>query len=353
MALPLVELVENAHRAAQARLGIVAALLASSAFPSSTSGKTVATDDWSTLAAEQVLELRQLSAQLMQSYYQFARWIETGYSLGAPLDGEGVRTGEDLRESFLARVRAANDLQDSSTELGRDLASALRGNKDHPLHRLAVDTSDLEGAALPDREVRADAFNFPRIENGNAARAAIKKMLQNAAQPDVRLARSLAGATTPEEILSATQDALRAAGDVGGGKADGLVMRAGRGLADYVHQRDKRIQMYARGTGSNPCAFCAMLASRGFIYWSAASATKTYRDGGLNSYHDNCHCFPIVRWVRTSELPAANQYFQDNWESVTEDYRGKEKLNAWRRWLNQKRRESRSGDRTNQNGVSQ
>ena len=353
MALPLIELVENAHRAAQARLGIAAALLASSSFPSSTSGKAVPTGDWSTLASEQVLELRELSAQLMQSYYQFARWIETGYSLGAPLDGEGVRTGDDLRESFLARVRAANDLQDSSTELGRDLAAALRGNKNHPLNRLVVGTDELESASLPDREVRADAFNFPRIENGNAARAAIRKMLQNAAQPDVRLARSLSGATTPEEILKATQDALRASGDAGGGKADGLVMRAGRSLADYVHQRDKRIQMYARGTGSNPCAFCAMLASRGFIYWSATSATKTYRDGGLNSYHDNCHCFPIVRWVRTSELPAANKYFKDNWSAVTEDYDGKEKLKAWRRWLNQKRRDARSGDRTNQNGVSQ
>lgn len=44
-------------------------------------------------------------------------------------------------------------------------------------------------------------------------------------------------------------------------------------------------KMFARvPNGRHTCAFCFMLASRGFVYWTRASA------GEFNHYHSNCRC---------------------------------------------------------------
>ena len=47
---------------------------------------------------------------------------------------------------------------------------------------------------------------------------------------------------------------------------------------------------YARVTTGHACAFCIMLASRGFAYSSEKSATKT-KSG--DSYHPNCRCVAV------------------------------------------------------------
>lgn len=343
-----VEQVESLHRAAQAKLGITASLLAQHGFPTANGKTAPKLDNWTSLLAEQILELRELSSELTQTYYQLARWIETGYSLGTPLDGEGVSSGADLLSSFLARVQAVEDLADSSTELGADISTAVRANKEHPLSQLSLSNliSDVEGIDLPDFDVEVDSFKFPKLADDNKARKALESALKNTANLDERYKKIFQDAVDAETALDKVSDAINSAASVGAGKADSLVLRSGRGILDYAHQRDKRLLMYARGTSGNPCAFCAMLASRGFVYWSATSAMKSYRDGGMNSYHDNCHCFPIARWTEESELPALNAYFQRNWEPVTGGYSGKDKLNAWRRWINRKRQESRTGFRT-------
>lgn len=344
-----VEPIEVLHRSAQAKLGLMAALLAKHSFPSLTGKKPPKLDSWGELLAEQVLELRDLSAELTVTYYQLARWVETGYSLGAPLDGEGITTGNDLLSSFLARVQAVEDLARSNTEIGDDVASALKGNTDHPLVNLSLTEfiNDVESVGYGSGQVKYDPFKFPQLASNPAARKALSTALKKTAGIESAFSSVINNAAQDDDLTAKLSEAMDATASKGAGFADSLVLRAGRSVADYAHQRDKRLLMFARGTSSNPCAFCAMLASRGFVYWTATSATKSYRDGGMNSYHDNCHCFPIARWVEASELPALNAYFQKEWQAVTEDYSGKEKLNAWRRWLNQKRRESRTGVRTN------
>lgn len=48
---------------------------------------------------------------------------------------------------------------------------------------------------------------------------------------------------------------------------------------------------YARvPTGARTCAFCEMLASRGFVYASEASAGDRARDGFGDDFHDDCDC---------------------------------------------------------------
>lgn len=54
---------------------------------------------------------------------------------------------------------------------------------------------------------------------------------------------------------------------------------------------DPRTPQYARlPRGLVTCAFCTMLAGRGFAYWTQESA------GGLSGYHKHCDCQIICRW---------------------------------------------------------
>lgn len=345
-----VEQVEILHRAAQAKLGLYASLLAMNSFPAYQGSKAPSLDQWLELVVEQVLELRDLSSQLAVTYYQLARWMEIGRTLGFPLDS-GVTTGSGLLSSFLARAQAVEDLPLSSTELGQDVSRALKNSPDHPLHGISLGDSigALDEVTGGEGRVAIDTFSWPTLSRGERARKTIATALSRGTGLEERFgkAKSL---SSGEGLADSLASALDAASRTGAAKADTLVMSAGRGVVDYAHDRDNRILMFARGTSSNPCAFCAMLASRGFVYASRSSASLAYRNGAMKSYHDNCHCFPIARWVSTSELPALNAYFESQWPQVTGKYQGQEKLNAWRRWLNQKRRESRTGVRTKTQG---
>ena len=48
---------------------------------------------------------------------------------------------------------------------------------------------------------------------------------------------------------------------------------------------------YARVTTSDACAFCVVLASRGFVYASEMTATRRRGDGG--KYHRDCRCVAV------------------------------------------------------------
>ena len=49
-------------------------------------------------------------------------------------------------------------------------------------------------------------------------------------------------------------------------------------------------------TGAKTCAFCEMLASRGFVYHSQATAGDKARAGFGTDFHDDCDCQIVVEW---------------------------------------------------------
>jgi hypothetical protein len=53
-------------------------------------------------------------------------------------------------------------------------------------------------------------------------------------------------------------------------------------------------------TGAKTCAFCLLLASRGFAYHSAQSA------GRMNEYHADCDCQPVPDWTDDPRLDGYN-----------------------------------------------
>ncbi len=109
------------------------------------------------------------------------------------------------------------------------------------------------------------------------------------------------------------------------GAAERLVQDAGRtAISEAVHRDDQAVAWY-RLPGPNPCAFCAMLASRGAAYGSRRSASLT--DDGQR-YHDHCACTPVPVFSATAELPAEVQRWVDAWPRVTAN--ADDPMKAWR-----------------------
>jgi hypothetical protein len=82
---PEILAIEEAHRAAQARLGIAGAYLAIRDWEGvSVTAATQTSDAWLTRSLQMIRAIQRKSTRLAKAYYQLARAIETGYTLGLP-----------------------------------------------------------------------------------------------------------------------------------------------------------------------------------------------------------------------------------------------------------------------------
>ena len=89
------------------------------------------------------------------------------------------------------------------------------------------------------------------------------------------------------------------------------VQRAAGNCVFENGSRDSRKPRYARvPTGPDTCAFCIMLASRGFVYHSAATA------GALDHYHDHDDCRIVPGW----DVYGAGPSRAGSWSTSIEGY---------------------------------
>lgn len=78
-------------------------------------------------------------------------------------------------------------------------------------------------------------------------------------------------------------------------------------------RRDPRKPKYARvPTGSETCDFCLMLASRGFVYSSEATAGAVK----LDHYHSGCDCRVVAGWDGTEVEGYDTQAVYDRWQDA-------------------------------------
>lgn len=94
------------------------------------------------------------------------------------------------------------------------------------------------------------------------------------------------------------------------------VLNGGR---DTIHDSviaDRQALGWARTTSGRPCGFCAMLASRGPVYLSEASASRQ-ADG--RRYHDHCHCGVEPVYRADAEWPAGGSHWRDLWEHAKDE----------------------------------
>lgn len=79
---------------------------------------------------------------------------------------------------------------------------------------------------------------------------------------------------------------------------DEAALQEGRNTIMYNAQRDPARPRFARIPVGKTCAWCLMLASRGAVYRSAASA------GAAGQYHGgDCDCEPVASWDGGKDLP--------------------------------------------------
>lgn len=115
-------------------------------------------------------------------------------------------------------------------------------------------------------------------------------------------------------------------------KASGVATRAlldgARDTIIGTGSRDPEGGRWQRITSGDPCAFCAMLASRGPAY--------STQDTASFKAHDHCSCVPEIAYPG-SALPPESQRFQEQWKKAQREIRRDVKgtkndaLNAFRR----------------------
>jgi hypothetical protein len=378
---PEVLAIEEAHRAAQARLGIAGAYLSMRDWSSvSTTAPAGSSDAWLTRSLSMIKAIRRKSVRLARAYYQVARALETGYTLGLPefSDDPDQLTMADLRQQYLdvllevADIDVPTDPERKSTvptvtDSDELFLEAQLQHTTSPItvgeRQMDFETTDLEDyiqdliAATDhdddDTPIKVDEFEWPEDEPWESIEEIFADELQAAAQQrEAKLDR-----IRKDEELSAkqafakAQEVHDATGSVNAGAVDKAGIDAGRELLDRVSQKDPRVMMWARITGPNPCAFCAMLASRGFVYLSKQRASLGGRSAGkeLDSYHPNCHCSFIMRWsdIDDPTAPARTAHYMDLWDKEMRGGRKVQRrgtkddtLNHWRRLIAKERREA-------------
>lgn len=93
-------------------------------------------------------------------------------------------------------------------------------------------------------------------------------------------------------------------------RADYEVKRAAGECTFENMRRDPKHPRYARvPSGSETCAFCMMLASRGFVYRSKETA------GEGNHYHANCDCRIVPSWGAGVAGYDPDEYY-DKWQKM-------------------------------------
>lgn len=133
-------------------------------------------------------------------------------------------------------------------------------------------------------------------------------------------------ATPPEQ-------AARSALVEASGAASRHVLNGGRNTILKVVQNDHVALGWARVTDGDPCAFCAMLASRGPAY-------KSRRQAAFQP-HDHCACSVEPVFSREAAWPGRGREFQQLWnDNIRGQYSGRDAIRAFRRLYEQQQREA-------------
>lgn len=145
-------------------------------------------------------------------------------------------------------------------------------------------------------------------------------------------ANGLAGAVNARRRGRSTREAMRNALVRASGVVSTTALNGGRHTVERSIQGDRQAQGWQRVTGGNPCAFCAMLASRGPAYRGQASA-------GFQA-HSHCQCAAEPTYPGSRPTPDA-QRFREQFDEAQRQAReagelqrgtANDALNAFRRF---------------------
>lgn len=119
------------------------------------------------------------------------------------------------------------------------------------------------------------------------------------------------------------------------GTASNLVLDGGRELVREAMVEDRRAVGWMRVTSGDPCPWCAMLASRGPVYRTEATASFDVPPDQFHD-HDGCQIEPVFREDARddrSQWPASSQRLRERWEEVTDGLSSADARRAFQRAL--------------------
>lgn len=110
-------------------------------------------------------------------------------------------------------------------------------------------------------------------------------------------------------------------------------MNGGRNAVNNIVQMDRKVIGYARVTDSDPCYWCALLASRGADYGKTSfvgankkfTANKNARTDLPDSWtpartHDHCRCFLRPVYAKSQSMDDEAQNYRDQWDDTTKKW---------------------------------
>lgn len=152
--------------------------------------------------------------------------------------------------------------------------------------------------------------------SASAVRGRLTVRLAPPAPPD-QITRSLSWATRILRRADVALDAvLPDAKTIADGVARRLVSGTGRATILDAGARDRVGVRWARVCAPTACYFCQLMASRGAVYISEATAR-----GARNGYHNNCGCtpqvvFPTQSWAPQDHVKRAAEVYAESTGSV-------------------------------------
>lgn len=216
----------------------------------------------------------------------------------------------------------------------------------------------------------ADDFDWPEVDDEAEDRRAMVSLVVTGpvrAERGIQaLRQSERGRLDDPDFLADLDEVMRDAGATAAGAADRDAQMGGRDLMEDYARTDRAVVGWARVTDSDPCHFCALMASRGAVYrsfwtarykgkasrrkapppappagwedWSPERLAEWEESKGLNRFHDNCHCTIIPVYSRTDWVPEASAAFRELYFESTRGLAGANARRAFRAAIEARRR---------------
>jgi hypothetical protein len=141
--------------------------------------------------------------------------------------------------------------------------------------------------------------------------------------------------TDPDAVAQRALDKIRATALTQvEGAASRHVLDGGREVLREEAARDPVALGFARRSDGDPCYFCALMISRGFVYRSETdagrSANTKFVGDGLYKFHDHCACTLEPLFNRDTPLPADADKYDRIYRKATAGLSGERAIAAFR-----------------------
>ncbi|ABE67633.1 hypothetical protein Wildcat_28 [Mycobacterium phage Wildcat] len=122
-------------------------------------------------------------------------------------------------------------------------------------------------------------------------------------------------------------------------------LKGARNVTHNVIKMDRKVLGYARYTDSNPCHFCAILASRGAVYSrdSFVDSHPNFRANPqaadvpsdfvtISRVHNNCRCTLRPVYSKSQEMDDDARDYRAQWKAIVEDNPGASADELMKKW---------------------